>query len=270
MRVSHLSAILVAALAVCLCGVKPAAADESPGQGPVVGPERLVAPSELDAISLSMVDEKIALSLAVETHIQIELAQFALARLGNEELKQLTVKKLGSYRQLLNTLEELTGGRAGKILARAGRHLQTTPPGTSVSRTSTTEGDSRARAKPGRKGGIGDVIQNAATQTVLRVRLDIAQQYADLLRAELETATPGEFDRRYLAIEVFNQMQVLAMLRVFERQASTEFARIIHLATASAEALALEAHQVTERLHDRPGVLPTGASPMANTADTGG
>lgn len=121
-------------------------------------------------------------------------------------------------------------------------------------------------ARSGRKGGIGDIVQNATANAIVRMRLAIAQEYVQLLRAELEAAPPEEFDRRYLSVEGFNQMQLLAMLRVFEQQASPEFARIIHLAAVAAESHAGQARQMIEQIK-RPSQGPPGnPGEVVNTA----
>jgi hypothetical protein len=228
--------------------------------------EYLAPQSELDAVSLSIVDEKLALSLAVETHIQIELAQFALVGIRHEDLKSFTGKKLRHYRKLLNTLETLTGGRAGKVLSRAARKIDQLAAGDEAALPASPAVSYPNPVKSGRRGGIGDIVQNATTNAIVRVRLAIAQEYAQLLRAELESAPIEEFDRRYLSVEGFNQMQVLAMLRVYEQQASPEFARIIHLAALAAESHTSEARQLVEQIKRPPQVLPARPREVVNTA----
>jgi hypothetical protein len=221
--------------------------------------ELLVPLEQLDEINLSIVDDKLAMSLAVEANIQVELTEFALDMIKDEHLKSLTEEKLRSYRQLYNTLNELTGGRADSMLSRAPH----------VRATAADPSDRAAEPRPKRKrgrGGIGDILHNTATKAILRVRLEIAHQYVDLLRAELELAPPGEFDRRYIGIEVYNQMQVLAMLRVFEQQASPEFGRLIHLATAASEGQVVEARQVVEQMRNTLP-LPAAKEQVINTAE---
>jgi predicted outer membrane protein len=248
---------LVAGLALA-----PAAADELDARPTIVAPECLAPQNELDAVSLTIIDEKLALSLAVETHIQIELAQFALAGIRQEGLKHFTETKLRHYRQVFQTLEVLTGGRAGKVLSRATRKTEVMA---ASSDAAPTAGNS-SLARRGRKGGIGSIVQNATDSAIQCVRLAIGQEYADLLRVELETALPEEFDRRYLSVESVNQMQVLAMLRVFEQQASPEFARIIHLATVAAESHASEGRQAIEQFRSPPQAPPVSPGEVVNTA----
>ena len=74
------------------------AADEPVARPAIAAQKYLVPQSEIDAIRLSMVDEKLALSLAVETHIQIELAEFAMTGIRHGDLKRFTEKSYGTTR----------------------------------------------------------------------------------------------------------------------------------------------------------------------------
>jgi hypothetical protein len=67
-----------------------------------------------------------------------------------------------------------------------------------------------------------------------------------LLRSELEAGESVEFDRAYSTLDVVNQMQVVALLRVFERQASREFGALIHRATSLAESQLDEARRLAQ------------------------
>jgi hypothetical protein len=83
---------------------------------------------------------------------------------------------------------------------------------------------------------------------MLRIRLEIAGQYTDILRAQLQTGPPNDFDRHFMAVDVVNQMQAVAVLRVFERQASKDFARIIRMARTAAEDHLNKSRQLARRL----------------------
>ena len=242
----------------------------------------LVPRTELDDVSLSIIDEKLVLSLAVETHVQIEITEFALAGIQHEGLKLFTEKKLTTYRRLYNTLDELSGGRATSTLARYVRPATTASgpaPGlvakpaevvVPVDPSQPTPSADEAPQRPRRKRkGVSDILQNATTNAILRLRLEIAEQYGDLLRAELTAAGSDNFDRRYLAVEVYNQMQVLAMLRVFEHQASQDLSRIIRLATTAAESNMLEGRQVSDLLRVTPPAPSDTTLPLVDAAPAG-
>ena len=116
---------------------------------------------------------------------------------------------------------------------------------------------------------MSDILQNATTNAILRLRLEIAEQYGDLLRAELTAAGSDSFDRRYLAVEVYNQMQVLAMLRVFEHQASQDLARIIRVATTAAESNVLESRQVSDLIRVTPPAPSNTTLPLVGAVPGG-
>ena len=296
-RIITTAALAVSVLAMAVeSRARAAEADPAtPGQLP----HWLVPPGDLDSVSLSIVDEKLSLSLAVEIHVQIELTEFALPAIHNDALRQLTAKKLQLYYQLLGTLDNLTDGRSTAVLAHSPRgreHVRqnttadTGQPGGPVpaavdARPKSQESaeaaqapSATARAGAGRDsrrvaakgGGIGNVLQNAATAAILRVRLEIAEQYAGLLRAEMELTPPVEFDRHYLAIEVFNQMQIVAMLRVFEHQASADFARVLHVATVAAETQMVEARGLVDVLKNISQPAPLEPMPLVNAVDRSG
>jgi hypothetical protein len=244
---------------------------ELPKATQAVEPIALTTPAELEALTLSMFDEKLALSLAVEAHVQIELLQFAVAELDDAHLKSLAEKRWALHRGLFAALDDLTAGRAANMLsAAAASNAATAEVRTAATKTAETttaidsavESRQVAEVRPARKpanrakrGGLKAAVENATNAAVMRVRLDVAGEYADLLRSELESAESAEFDRAYSTLDVVNQMQVVALLRVFERQASDDFAAIIHRATSLAESHLGEARQLAQD-SDEPVVDP--------------
>jgi len=252
---------LLMILLACNWGLSGSGA-ELPKATHVVEPTVLTTPAELEGLRLSMVDEKLALSLAVEAHVQIELLQFAVAELDNAALRNLAENRLALHRGLFVALDDLTAGRAASMLNAAAASDATTsdaPP----AETKTAETDSadkrtddkqlaaasssvRKSGKGAKRGGLKAAVANATNAAILRVRLDVAGEYADLLRSELESEESAEFDRAYSTLDVVNQMQVLALLRVFERQASEDFAAIIHRATTLAETQLDQARELAQ------------------------
>jgi hypothetical protein len=199
--------------------------------------KRSAGSADLDSMNLSMMDQKIALSLAVETHVQIELLEDSLGKIHDAELKRLVETKRQLYGSLLNTLNDLTNGRAANMLDAADGQGQ----------QPTAAADSTKSAGSA-KGGVRSALQNATHGAILRIRLQIAGQYTDILRAELADSPPADFDRHFMAADVVNQMQAVAILRVFERQASEDFAKIIRMARAAAEGHLDESRQLGQQL----------------------
>jgi len=78
MRVIQVSIIALALWLIAGTEVQRTAAGAPDDRPAIAVAERLATQSELDAVSLNIVDAKLALSLAVEVQIQIELA-------GNQE-----------------------------------------------------------------------------------------------------------------------------------------------------------------------------------------
>ncbi|MEX0677402.1 MAG: hypothetical protein WD063_10020 [Pirellulales bacterium] len=199
--------------------------------------ERLAGSAELDAINLSMIDRKLALSLTVEIHVQIELLEYSLGEVHDAALKRLLESKRQLYCSLLNTLNDLTGGRAATMLDAAN--------GKKPQPESATDS---AKVSHWGKGGVRAALQNATDSAILRVRLEIARQYTDILRTQLQACPPADFDCNFMAADLVNQMQAVAILRVFEHQASEDFAKIIRVARAAAEGHLNESRQLVQQL----------------------
>ena len=244
---------------------------ELPKASHPVEPTALTTPAELEELRLSMVDEKLALSLAVESHVQIELLQFAVGELDNAALKNLAENRLALHLGLFAALNDLTSGRAASMLnatAASDATNSDAPPAetktaeansadnrTDEQQLAATASPARKTGKGAKRGGLKAAVANATNAAILRVRLDVAGEYADLLRSELESDESEEFDRAYSTLDVVNQMQVVALLRVFEREASEDFAAIIHRATTLAETQLNEARELAQD-SDQPPVDP--------------
>ena len=254
---------MIAVPTTSVCGGEP---DERATVEIAEAVELLVPQSDLDSVSMSIVDGKLAMSLAVEAHVHMDVMEYALGSMSDANLKAHTERKLRMYRQLYSTLDDLTAGRVESMLARGSRRRDRETAADDKDKDS--DGPPKKRtSKKRRGGGLRSVLQSTTTKAILRVRLEIAEQYALLLRAELDASDPGEFDRRYMNVELYDQMQILSMLRVFEQQASTEFGRILHVATTAAEGHMLEARQLVEQLKNS---LPISGTPqqVVDTSDT--
>ena len=228
----------------------------------------LATSSDRNAMGFNVFDQKLAISLAAETHVQIELARFAIAGVHDEQLKQLAKNKLHLYRELLTTLDYTSNGRIKTILERVRAHVNQDNEANLFATTlgELAKNNEKSAAVPAKllperdgpvlppntkpkAGRVGSALQDVTIAAILRVRLEVAEEYKGLLVAELSSLPSTEFDRKYVAIEIYNQMQVLSMLRVFERQASVEFGRAIHKAADAAEEYAGQVKEIAERLN---------------------
>lgn len=177
--------------------------------------------SGTSAINLNLIDQKLALSLAVDTAWQIQVAEVALKSVKSESLRTMLQSRLADQRAFAEHLEVLTGGRARQAIEQAAREI---------------ERDAAAgKAQPVRFRPLA--LQRNATAMMIRIRLEILQEYQELMDAELNTASSSEFDRQFLRHDLLHQMQMLAMLEVFEAQASADFAGVI-----AAQAIAARQH----------------------------
>ena len=191
------------------------AARPSGDQGEAVAP--------LSKVHLNIVDQKLALSLAVDTQMQIEMGQLALESIRNDTLRRLLTARLDTQRAFVEQLETLTQDRAGEEIAQARRAIEN---------DKASDGDDTKRFSL-------LALRRNATAMLVRIRVEILQKYGQMVCRELNAEHTDEFDRHYLQCDLLHQMQMLATLEVFADQASADFAQVIRR----------EAVAATEQLH---------------------
>ncbi len=212
-------------------------------------------PADLSAItpkvvSLNIVDHKLALSLAVDTWAQIAAVEAALPSIRNELLKQDLTARLETQRTFLAQLETLTGGRCGDAIKHALGE---------IARDAKVETVQAVRFRP-------LALQKNATAMIVRIRVEILQQYTDLINEHLATRADAEFDRYFLRNDLLHQMQMLAMLHVFAGQASPDFAELIDAAAVVAEERLAASRQVLLQIESTPLVIRPAVKPLAGAA----
>jgi hypothetical protein len=205
-------------------------------------PEAAAPSAATSQTHLNLIDQRLALSLAVDAHAQIEMAEFALKTIATDELRRFMTERLEAQRAFAAELDALTGGRAKAGILRAKRDI---------------EDDKTATGAKSFK------VMSLANATALlaRIRLEILQEYAELQRGDLSARNSGEFDRSFLRADILNQMQMLATLKVFEAQASRDFAQVIHRAWTTTKDHLDRARQVLERFDATPLASSTAAQP---------
>jgi hypothetical protein len=215
-----------------------------------------VSPSAVDLratpkeVSLNIVDHKLALSLAVDTWGQISAMEAALPSIQNEVLKRDLTVRLETQRTFLAQLETLTDGRCGTAIRQAQDE---------IARDAKAEAVRAVRFRP-------LALQKNATAMIVRIRVEILQQYADLIAQQLAARSDVEFDRHFLRNDLLHQMQMLAMLQVFAGQASADFAEVIHAAAVLAEEQLATSRQVLLQVEATPLVSQPIAAPLTGTA----
>ncbi|REK15716.1 MAG: hypothetical protein DWQ37_07805 [Planctomycetota bacterium] len=231
-------------------------AANSSGQTPEVDNELVSPPEAADngqsqegqsqepEVHLNLIDKKLALSMAVDAWGQIEMGEFGLSSVGSEAVRQLLNDRMEVQRALAVRLEKLTHGDAKEAVERALREIA----------QDRTASNSSPRFR------LLDLRRNS-TAMLVRVRLEIVQEYGDLLRVELSGKAPQEFDRAYLRTHLVDQMQLMAALKVFEGQASADFAKVIRRARAEVQDHVERAKTLLINLEDAPLVGVAAAKP---------
>ena len=201
-------------------------------------------------VSLNIVDQKLALSLAVDTWGQIAAVEAALPSIQNESLKQGLTARLETQRTFLAQLETLTGGRCGDAIKHALDE---------IARDAKAETVRAVRFRP-------LALQKNATAMIVRIRVEILQQYTDLINQQLAAGADAEFDRHFLRNDLLHQMQMLAMLHVFAGQASPDFSEVIEAAVVVAEEQLAASRQVLSQIESTPLAIQPAVEPLAGAA----
>lgn len=217
------------------------AATTLPPSPAIEAAEPLDVPTPAPQVNLNLIDQKLALSLAVDTQAQIDMAEYALKTIVNDAVRRFVTVRLEGQRNFADQLDTLTDGRAREALAQARREIE----------------EDRAPGKS-REKKFRLLSLRSATAMLARIRLEILQEYAEMQRGDLAAKSVEEFDRYYLRCDILNQMQVLATLKVFEGEASEDFAAVIHQSWTTTKEHFDNARQLLLQLETAPlaGITP--------------
>lgn len=203
----------------------------------------------LNVVTLNVVDHKLALSLAVDTWGQIIAEEAALPSIQSDALKQDLTARIESQRTFLEKLETLTGGRCNEAIKHAVDE---------IARDAKAETARAVRFRP-------LALHKNATAMIVRIRVEILQQYTGLINQQLAARKDKEFDRHFLRSDLLHQMQMLAMLHVFAGQASPDFAEVIRSAAVLAEEQLAASRQVLLQIEAIPLANQPAVEPLAGT-----
>ncbi len=149
---------------------------------PTTTDARPFEPASLNDVHLNVVDQKLALSLAVDTWGQIASGEAALPSIQSEALKRLLTERLETQRDFLKTLETLTGGRCCEAIEQAVDEIE---------RDAKVEKPRIARFRP-------LALSRNATAMIVRIRVEILQQYTAAINKQLANQSGEQFDRHFL------------------------------------------------------------------------
>jgi predicted outer membrane protein len=229
---------------------------QTPETGAADSPTRQTAAVELPAppapqVHLNLIDQKLALSLAVDMQAGIVAGELALKSLTSDSMRQLTSARLDDQRAFAERLDTLTAGKARQALEDAIREIE----------------EDKTASKPRAISFRPAALQKYATSLLVRVRLEILQETDALMWGDLAGKSGAEFERRYLQNEVLRQVTLLSTLKVFESQASPDFAQVIHQAWTMTKQHCDQARALLVQLETAPladTVVPV-ASPLTET-----
>jgi hypothetical protein len=203
-----------------------------------------------DEVHLNMIDQKLALSLAVDMQAGIVAGEQALKSVSGEALRRLTTARLADQRAFADQLDALTSGKCKEGIAEALRQIE----------------EDKVSQQPRAVSFRPAALQKFATALIIRVRLEILQETDALLWAQLNGKTSDDFDRQYLQNEVLRQMTLVSTLKVFQGQASDDFAQVIERVHGQMKKHCEQAQTLLLQMETAP--LAASAVPPATTAAT--
>jgi predicted outer membrane protein len=197
------------------------------------------ATSDGDTVRLTLVDRRIAANLAIDAQGEIQLAQFAVAHARDPSAKRFAEAMAGQYDSFAGQMDALSGSLA------------------SAAWNTKTADDARPRSP---------IRLINAERTLMRIKLEVVRECADLLQGELQSLPADEFDRNYLRAHVLRQIQMLGTLKALGRHASPGFASTLVEATKMVQQGLDQAKTISATLE---AMTPKSADGTAITAAAG-
>ncbi len=237
--ITYAAALLAVLFTASPCVAQETEVQFSENQSPERPARPIGQPAEqtidLEKVNLNLVDQKLALSLAVDTQGQLEMLDYALKSASHEGLRRLLSDRRADQQAFAAVLNQLTHNRAEEAIDRARQDIAA---------------DKLPDRQPQRLNLLA--LRRNATAMVVRIRLEQLQEYTQMLCCELNATSSTHFDRDYLRCEMLHQMQILAMLKVFEGQASADFAQVIRQASVDCADYLTRAKQTLLQIETAP------------------
>lgn len=188
-----------------------------------------------------------------ESENEIALAKFAQQHAQNEEVKKFVEQMIQDHTQCVEKLQSVASKDAARQTTAAAQGADR-----QIQRVKTREGivaDNTSRSA---------AAQNIAGVDMMQLKKELSQQCLASIKAELEKKSGPEFDRCFMAQQVYAHLAMWDALKVFEKHASPEFQRTLASAQEKTEHHLQEARRI---LKDLEANAPRTASRAAKAAE---
>jgi predicted outer membrane protein len=209
-------------------------------------------PDVRSTASSGNIDKELANCLAIDNWKKIELAKFAESKTQSQDVKQFVEMLQKDHAEFVNRLKEIQPSVSSYVKV-DGQHSPT-----ERANLATGQPEQRNPAQPpsDRKDSPttrdGQRPHTGADEAkFLQIKQEIATACVDTFRRELGGKTASEFDRCFLGYQVGAHLQMIDTLRVFERYASPQLAKVIADATQTAQGHLTQAKQLLNRYESK-------------------
>jgi predicted outer membrane protein len=160
----------------------------------------------------SAADAQLANCLIIDNQNEVALAQFALQKTQNDDVKKFAQQMVEQHQQAIGSLQQYASASRGAQGQQGQGNLAATPgqPGANVTIT----------LKP-------ELSADAGGLNPLTLKQEIAAQCLQSARRELDQKQGAEFDKTYIGMQIGAHMMMADMLQVFQNHASPEFRKTL-------------------------------------------
>jgi len=205
-------------------------------------------------------DRELAEALLTDNQGEVAMAQFALQKTQNEEVRQFAQKLVEDHQKMIDSLRQAGAGSgdaaaAGQASAsQAGTTGQARPDAGATAaadrRNSVNPGAAELRAGRGPAGGTDFVS----------LKRELGQQCLQSAQRELGSKQGAEFDKCYIGMQIGAHQHAVDALTVFRRHASDQLGRTIDEGLPVVQAHLEHAKQLMKRLESGTPSTAAGSS----------
>nr|AXL05479.1 hypothetical protein VT03_24070 [uncultured bacterium] len=163
-------------------------------------------------------DRELAEMLLVDNQGEVAMAQFALQKTQNQEVRQFAQKLIDDHQKMIDSLRQLGAGGAAEG-GQAGQAATATAGATAANdrRNSVNPGAAELQAGRGPTGGTD----------CLNLKRELSQQCLQSSQRELGSKEGAEFDKCFITMQVGAHQHAVDALTVFRRHSSDQLGRTI-------------------------------------------
>jgi predicted outer membrane protein len=174
-------------------------------------------------------DRELAECLLIANQGEVAMAQFALQKTQNQEVRQFAEKLIEDHQKMIDSLRQAgAGGGAAAVPGQAGQAAAT--PGTTgqaqPAANTTAASDRRNSVNP----GAAELLTGrgpAGGTDFASLHREMAQQCLQSSQRELGSKQGVEFDKCYVGMQIGAHQHAVDMLTVFRRHSSDQLGKTI-------------------------------------------